>query len=214
MEHASMRHLTGAFTSVPDASPLNIALDEGAETNTVTKSCLQRLLKEALAGHVPLGAVSTGNGGAVGVPELVCMRDGVQIRAFHGADARCALSARLHVRIGRAMYPITCLVALAAPADVVLGLPFVTKYKTPHPFWLRKVPDFHPTWELSRISLGVPVGHALSLPNGLTRKHEGAQPADICFNQVVTVETAWRPWPVKGKTVSAAQASDFLQRLY
>jgi hypothetical protein len=110
MELACMRRLEGALTDSEDAVKLDVVVDEGAEVNCVTAAALRRAMDDFQNGYAPFCQRED-----IGKPHLVYAQKGIQIQAFHGADARCGLMAFVHLRVGRAMYPIHAVVTPGLP---------------------------------------------------------------------------------------------------
>ena len=215
MQQAGTRRLVGNFSYEKGVSldDINIALDEGAECNCVTVRALKEHIEDFNKGYAPFH-----DDLKIGPPQLYVADSGLQIRAFHGADARCGMLARLHVRVGRAVYPVHAVVVPSAPADLVLGLPFRMQYAMPMPDGAFYSEDYSPTWELSRLCLAVPKSYAItrdiSLPHSMARRLRDAKPAECSFTQILTLTTNWHPWPIRAKPVPAAEAGRIINRLY
>ena len=196
---ASMRSVAVSLSSEPGAPVHRAVIDEGAELSLMRIATLKRSKDFWQTGHPPLAEQDP--------PELFQLSTAIAVKAFQGTSAACGTIARVHIRIGHAVYPEWVLLVNDAPADLVLGLTFRTKYGRPAPKQLERQRTRF--WDVSKLFLGVPRGCALQVP-GYWRKHPscaGKSPAECVFVQMVHLDTVWRPWQVAGKPLSGEAIS-------
>ena len=154
---AIMRRSSGALSAAPDATSQSIFKDEGAEMNVITKAALQRASADFAHGHPPLSQREPST-----APSLLVLNAPMAIQAFTGAGTQCLAIARAHLRLGYAVYDCSFFVVQSAPADIVLGLPFRTRFCRQMPNTLLR--HAKPLWEVTRLFLGVPIGRVLQVP--------------------------------------------------
>ena len=144
VQMATMRRSTCTLSTAPDATPLGVLVDEGAEMNVITQAALQRAATDFAHGHPPLAQSHPDS-----QPRLLVLDAPMAIQAFNGAGTKCLAIARLHLRLGGAVYDCDCFVVQHAPADVVLGLPFRTRFCRQMPSALLRHAE--PMWEVNRL---------------------------------------------------------------
>ena len=206
LSQGAMRTTNVHLSSRDGAVSCRAAFDEGATCCVMTLAALQRAQEDFVHGHPPLTAAQPDT-----APRTLILDMPVKVSAFHGLGAHCFAIARCHMCLGAAVYPLDCLVVREAPADIVLGLNFRYKYCRQMPPLLRHHAD--PLWEVNAVFLGVPRGHGLWVPKYLRNlpEYANAQAADCTFVQRVKLDTQWRPWPVGGTVVHAADTNKFLK---
>lgn len=166
-----MRGTRTRLSDAPDAPALSAVLDEGAEVSCIMRDALRKAGVTALQGYSAFAERAD-----VEKLQLYIAQNGVPMRSFHGADAQCQLAATLHGKLGQAWYPITFLVVPSVPAELVIGLSALKRYKKPVPRGLRVSRSYDPLWGNSRICLGVPRRFAEKVPRSLA--HVSTDPND------------------------------------
>ena len=202
-ETASIRKLDVSLTGHKDAVPLQAVVDEGSEIDCITHSALLRAQEDFKRGHLAFNERPD-----IGPQRVLCLERPIKIKAFNGSSTHCHFVAYVHLRVGVAVYNRPLVVVHSAPADVVLGAPFRNKYCRIAPKWARSAD--HRT-EMTRLYLGVPEGFAISAPFAL-RQATGLAPEQLLFTQQVNLVTEWRPWALRGKPISSADAAALLSK--
>jgi hypothetical protein len=90
-----------------------------------------------------------------------------------------------------------------APGDIVLGLPFRRRYDvpTPHKFQAKHNPT-QQGMGVTHMVLGVPKGFGVSLPPGISKRMEEADPSSVEYKQVLKLDLSWQNWCHTGKELA------------
>lgn len=192
MHMATMRMTFGYLTDAEKATKLDVAFDEGAEISCITIRALRKAQADFDTGCPRLverlGAKPS---------ELLVLDKPITIEGFQGTGSACQMAAHVHLRLGSAVYPTMLFVVPDAPADVMLGLNFVTEFCRPPP--RNRWKHYSPLWEVQKKFLGVPAGYH-------RKRHN-----EHAYTQELDLHTEWRPWPVGGSAVPTSQCAAFLK---